>query len=678
MAFTLTIDGYDVTEYVRVAHDEGLDPQGDYFDPQFSGAAAFSEGESWAADSVGNREMVLPLFLSAASADALYQLVRDINARLYQGAQVAFQSSTATNPTYFLLERGKLQPQFEYWIDQANRVRATLTLWVRPYGSTATVRPIASVAASQGIFTFAATGVIGDTPAAAQFEVRVGSQVASSGRLIAWGFHPNASHSPVYGPSSANAVAATGATVIGASGAVGSQYVALPVSPTAGASGAALTIYPNPVAAHVGRHRVLAIGRSGLSAGIPLYAKDRYGAVLGATAVASQTDQSKWQVIDLGELNVPGRASGQEPVPTQYVEVYGGGASGNTINASPALHINRVVLLPIDYSVGMLRTGGAGAAALYAYDTFSRMTPGPLTNLETLPTSDSNQGWANLNNAASGYLGAPSGAQSGEIAAEFLGAATSYVLGQRYTLGSGALNGADIGALVSVRLRGPAPSYAAGSPAAVELVSKYRTNGWVSAKMAIGPSPHLAIITSTDGTATTLQASAALAASGLFTGQLHYLNITNVGGQATAYVSTSITGGAPITAVSASNAAITQNGCLGVGVQAGPQHIGTAYIALDNLFAFQMGPGASDIGPREFFRFESHPENRVVQGNASVYKADQTANFRGAPPKVPAVGSPGASGAGRCVVLTGEVDNFVGNDVADVVLGVVERFRYLR
>ena len=89
------------------------------------------------------------------------------------------------------------------------------------------------------------------------------------------------------------------------------------------------------------------------------------------------------------------------------------------------------------------------------------------------------------------------------------------------------------------------------------------------------------------------------------------------------------------------------------------------------------GESAKDIGARETFRFESHPEGRVYQGNASVFTADRLADYRGQFPKMAPVGSPMPTGPAHVVVLQGELDNIQGLDGPDVALTILERFRVL-
>jgi hypothetical protein len=564
--------------------------------------------------------------------------------------------------SFFDLERGALTEEFNYYHLINGIAGAVLTLTVRPYSNTATHRLIASVpAATSAVVKFAATGIDGDTYALANLEVRVGSQVASAGRLVAWGVHPHPSHNPYRAATSG--LAQTGATVRGASGAIGSQYTAIPVSPT-GASGVAYTVFLDPPDAHIGRHRVIAVARSGLEKGIPLYAEDRFGAILGPTAIASQTDQSKWQVVDLGEVNVPARASGQDAVPTQFVNIYGGGASGIGINASPALQLNGIMFLPLEYSAGILRTKG-GALPAFS-DSFTRLSSGQV--LESSPSPEVGQPWSKVG----GYLlGLGSFSLGGHVtvsnASAIAAAATGF-----YDGASGALY-SDVNTSMSLNVE--ATSTASG--AYVELWAKRIPAGvsqGIWARLTFGPSQTLQLLTGNGAVATVL-ASAGIAstlASGILIAQTHTLTIRTSGGRADAWLATGPLSASPV--LSASNGLVTQPGNLAVRMQNGGNPNFAPWI--DDV-RLSVIAGASDIGARETFRFESHPEGRIYQGTASVFTADRLADYRGQFPKMPPVPT-AATGPARVVVLQGEIDNLQGLDGPDIALSVLERFRFLR
>jgi hypothetical protein len=676
-------EGFDFSPYLRTQPDES--PAADaagaaYFRPQFSGAPALGDGSSWVGDAVDNRTMTFPLYFTGESRAAIQKLIREADLALVKGAQVEFAvDPDVDSPSYFDLERGVCAEEFNFYHLINALAGAVLTLTVRPYANTATHRLIASIpAATSAVVKFAATGIMGDAYALANLEVRVGSAVASAGRVIAWGVHPHPSHNPYRAATSG--LAQTGATVRGASGAIGSQYTAIPVSPT-GASGIAYTAYLDPPSAHVGRHRVIAIGRSALTVPIPLWAEDRFGAVLGATALASQTDVNKWQVIDLGEVQVPARASGQDTVPTQFVNIYGGGANGALINASPAFHLNGLMFLPLDFSAGILRTAGARGLSPIR-DTFSRLYFKLL--LEEAPISETGQVWAKVG----GYLGQEGGeafparhhsAQLNVVTASstFTTAASGF-----YSVASGVLY-SDVFSEVGVKLNaaiGNSPSVVAASSNAVTNYVKYSSAGWVAAKLGLGPSPYLALISSTDGVATSLNASAgmpSMLASGLLEGQQHKIVTRIQGARADVWIATGVLGASPV--LSASNSAFTQVGWPGLEMNAAAQNASKGYISVPNFYYGSLSSGSAvDIGAREWFRFESHPEPRVYQGNASVFVQDRLANYRGQFPHMPPVASNStATAAARVVVFQSEVDNVQGLDGPDISLAVLERFRFL-
>ncbi len=659
MAQLLKVGGFDFSKWIRVAHEDGMDPANpDYAEPQFSGSTAFGEGQAYAGDAVSNRAMSFPAILGATSTDALYALIREANAALTKGALVEYRSGGASEISYLNLEAGRLDPQFEFFLDQNGRCRATLHLWTQPRAHTGTTRVIASMPmGSAAIVQFPATGVIGDVAALANLEVRVGSAAATSGRVIAWGIHPHPSFNAIHVATSG--LAQAGATVRGASGAVGSQYTAIPVSPTS-ASGIAYTAFISPPDAHVGRHRVLAIGRSGLSGPIALYGEDRFGAVLGATALATQTDLTRWQTIDLGEVQVPSRLPGQEPVPTQVVNIFAGGASGHAVNASPGFHLNRLILIPLDHSAGILRTPGGRPALIH--DSFKGFG-----KRETIP-ADTGQQWS----VATGLF---------QLNNSFMTAEKSQGSYAMYNVASGA-QFSDVQVSVGLNwvVTGAEPGPAAASGVVFEAWAKRQlaaASFGVWARLTLGPSQTLNVLAGNASGATVL-ASAGIAstlASGLYKSQVHTLVIRTLGGRADVWLATGAPAPTPI--LSVNSPLIDLVGHPAVRVYPGGTTSFGAYLRAPFIVS-ENGATAVDIGPRESFRFESYPEKRVLQGNASVFKANRLGDFVGNAPQIAPVGSPAATGPAQVVVFQGEIDNVIGNDGLEPVLGVRERFKYLR
>lgn len=692
MALVLKVGSFDFSPFLRVAHEDGMDPANpEYSEPQFGGSPAFGEGRRFAGESVDNRQHSYPLILKAKTSDALYQLVREIDAALVRGTEVEYRGGGASASTFFFLEAGRFDPEYQFWLDQSGRTRGTLHLWTQPRGNTGTTRQVVSEpAGSAAVMQFDATGIIGDRPALSNFEMRVGSAVASNGRVIAYGVHPHPSFNGLHSPTPG--LAQAGATMRGASGAVGSQFLAIPVSPTT-ASGIAYTAFLTPPDAHVGRHRVLAIARSGLNVPLSIYGQDRFGAAIGATALATQTDVNKWQLLDLGEVQVPSRMPGQEPVPTQSVSLIVGGASGGQVNASPGFHLNRLVFLPLDAAAAVLGAPGLKAKdQVYFQDNFTRLTDYS-SGLGAQPNAEAGGMWTKF----AGYDAGPARSLEpiGQVRQILIPLASrSSGLGWGlpgpnasafFALGSGQIR-ADLFGQVAVGLRSLGIGHAEPSAAASSYVVFYpkgRTNassivGGIGVKLQLGPSQFLNIVSASSNGATTVLASAGIAstlASGLFVGQEHKLAMRVLGGQMDVWLATGAFAPSPILSASAVDGAQAGWPALGL-VQGGNVSVGV--IGVRNVLVVSAASPPIDIAARESFRFESYPEKRVIQGNASVFKAERIRDHRGDLPQLPPTGSPAATGPAQIVALAGEIDNFIGNDGFDFIAAAREQFTYLR
>ena len=691
----LKVAGRDLSSYL-VAFSEELevvDP--DRIEPSFSGSPAFREGLEFVADATGNKEWSLPLVLTAASRSELHKLIVDINNDLARGAQVEYCVDPDVDPsTFFDLEAGRLDVAHSYALSIHATQRAVLRLWTRPHGHTATSRLIASVSGT-GPQEFNATGILGDADALATLEARVGSTVASAGRVVGYGVARSASYRGIRLASSLSGQASSLATAE-ATSSIGSTMVSVPVSPT-GASGVAVTAYLSPPEAYVGRHRVFAVLRSNLSntGHLKLYAKDRFGAPLGATVIASQNSPQKMMLADLGEIQVPARASGQDAVPTQEINLYAGGASGAAYAQASGypLSLGGLMLFPVGNAPGLMRTRGIGGdQALYA-DNFNRIAE--TTFLQNSPNAVPGGGvWSRV----AGFFGgaysfyglgisnrispvASIGGGPYPVLSNTGAAPTGANASGLYALASGAQNG-DVSMSGKLGIVGVASP--AGASTTVELWSKALTNGsilthGIGARLAMLPgSPALQLVLASNGAtaglASAVAASAAAIASGMWGGIEHTMTVQVRGNRVDMWFGTAITG-SPI--LTASHAMAAMSGWPAVRMNAG-SNIASAVIYLDDLSVISLSSGASDIAARETFRFQSYPEPRSYPGIASIFVADRAADFRGDPPRLPPVGSPGASGPARVIVFEGSVDDFRGNDVIDLALAVTERWTFLR
>ena len=359
MSLVLKIGSLDLSSYLRVAHDEGLNPTDSAFaEPQFTGSPAFSEGQAGVGEALGNREQVYPLILKADSATALHQLIRDINSALVRGAQVKYNADDSVNSsTFFDLEGGKFEAEYQFWITKSNRLRGTLSLSVRPFGHTGTTRSIASTSAT-GAFQMSASSIGGDVDALANQRILKTAPSAAAGqpRAALWGVHRSASFRAMW-PAGSLICASTGdvslvPSLVGASGAPGSQMLRFTgTSPVFRTPAIELGVPHDGMA---GRYRLFLFQRNNFAATLLVNARvvggegdltpDRNASVLGNLA------SGLWEMVDLGEVSIMGRA-GSLPMPSQAISIRAAAASASPA-ASGSLHIGGVFLLPLDHGAG--------------------------------------------------------------------------------------------------------------------------------------------------------------------------------------------------------------------------------------------------------------------------------------------------------------------------------------
>jgi hypothetical protein len=390
---TLTVDGFDLSSYILWPDREDVNVSlGGSFQPQFGGNTAFNEGQPWVRDSAGNREMGFPLLLEAADTDALHALGRTIKSHLFQGAQVAFKPAGATNTSYFELERGTLTEHWDFYYDNATRLRAALKLSVRPYASTGTMAIVATAAGTGALQMAIPSVTLGDVAAPAVVRVFMGSAgvppAVASGHVVAWGFTRSGAYRGVIPPASGLFEASVDgvATVLGEGTAIASQYIAY-------ASHSLTENQPKPVVAATltntdmpGRHRVFAVWRHGMSPATSITLQAAIDGILSdpllaknktPTYVASFKSASQWQLTDLGEINVPGVPTGATAEPFQLSLLIGCASGVSTHLASPMYSVNALMLLPADDSVAVQVIGswGNGNQTHLSFDSRSQFPP---------------------------------------------------------------------------------------------------------------------------------------------------------------------------------------------------------------------------------------------------------------------------------------------------------------
>jgi hypothetical protein len=297
--------------------------------------------------------------------DGLHALIRAIqNATAQRPLLVEWRDSGASASTFFDVQFVRFEPDFNFRRGVHGYAAGILRVTVTGYGHTGTTR-VTATAAGTGIYLSVPIGsVAGDAPALLDTTITAGAILPSLGRIVALAPITNPSYTPRI-PAASLTDAQPGATVIGASGADGSQYLALPVSPTGGASGVACKVpLPNPTIAG-GDNRILAVVRSGIGAGVGISALDPYGNAMGATAVASMSQS--WGLVDLGVCRLPTVGFPTQPkISILAGALYASGAAGPRILASPGLALNEILCLP-DKNLTLLLESAAGATYLSRY-----------------------------------------------------------------------------------------------------------------------------------------------------------------------------------------------------------------------------------------------------------------------------------------------------------------------
>jgi hypothetical protein len=395
--FTLMLGSVDLSGYLRVNPDDKMDPAGaPWIEPAFS-ETPFSDGQVLISTTVNNREQMWPLFLKDPTylKDQLHALVQLINnAAAQRPLLLQWKDDGASASTFFDVSFVRFEPDYNFRRSQHGYAGGILHVWTSGYGHTGTTR-VTATAAGTGIFLSVPIGsVAGDAPALLDTTITAGAVLPPLGRIVALAPITQPSYTPRIGAASLTDLQ-PGATVIGASGADGSQYLALPVSPTGGASGVACKVpLPNPTIAG-GDNRILAVVKSGISVGVGINALDPYGNAMGATAVASMSQG--FGVVDLGVCRLPTVGYPTQPkIAILAGALYASGALGPGILASPAgLAINEVFCLP-DKNLTLILEKAAGVLSLDGFGGGNGAVAGRNDNLGN-PWS---AGWNNKNASA--------------------------------------------------------------------------------------------------------------------------------------------------------------------------------------------------------------------------------------------------------------------------------------
>lgn len=372
----------DLSTYLNVQEDSGLDPaDGGFLEPAFTDSP-IGAGQALINIDAQNKELVYALQLKGATKDALHALVGTIRRKLDEpGVRVEWKDDSATLSTFYDLEFGRLEPAYRYFRARQKWLAASLHLWVRPYGHTATERIVATIAATgHGAPVLLIGSLAGDVGALAQYSLTVASagEVGFDYDAIVAAVLPSPSY-PFRTPAASMPL--TGATRSVGSGAAASQFLGT----LAAYSGAILTAINMPFPGLMGgRHRVLATVKAGQVGGINLYAASTQQTIGSVTVTAST-----WTLVDFGVWSVPSQVASRAAA---VLDIFQGSTASGTLVGSYRWNINEVYLLPEEQSC-LLRAPLQGGALRYMLDGVnSNALQGDTTSLYTYDVTSSLRG----------------------------------------------------------------------------------------------------------------------------------------------------------------------------------------------------------------------------------------------------------------------------------------------
>lgn len=340
MAAVLTVDGYDLQPFLRVAKDDGLDPiDADRLEPQF-GEAAGGEGDPLLSLREGNAEMIWPLHVTplksgsfADTPDGMQAMMTDLNRRLRSAVLLEWRPDNVSVSTFHDVVHARFEPDFDYRRQQKLWCSGVLRVWAKPYGHTGTSRILATAAGSGVSVTVTpATMVAGDTFAQVTARVAGGSAPVSRGRLTGYAVVPSGR---VIDIPAASITLGAGATLMGRADAAGSQVVRGASAPRALSEVGRVAL---PASQYHGRHRLLAVCAG---TGRRLFAAVDDGQQLDG-AILDSLEGIGYQTADLGAFEIDPALGA-----TRTLTVLAEEASAPVfVTLGPHVAVNRLLLLP--------------------------------------------------------------------------------------------------------------------------------------------------------------------------------------------------------------------------------------------------------------------------------------------------------------------------------------------
>lgn len=371
----LSSSAFDLSEYVRIAADQGLDvDDGDFLAPQF-GESPLGEGQPLLAVTAGNKEKVYPLALNDATAGEVVGLQRALVWHVTQNGPLRLEEEQegGDGSVWWDVSFARFEPETNVRRAARGWRMGVLRVWVSPYATTGTSRLIATAArTAPWVQTGPIGSLAGDAPALLDLAIRVGAIATSSwntpaindGRIGGFCVLPNTDYDALHIVASGArdeieildqaGVATAFLDGLGNFGGVGLCVPGSSINPLA-------RWHLSPASAYRGRSRVFAIARSDVAPGIALHAAGHDGRSLGPTGIASAPGAGI-TLVDLGVLDVPDTfGAGTYSVTLSGGQLPATGYHGphTATWASPgltALVLGGFILMPEDQSIVIAHT----------------------------------------------------------------------------------------------------------------------------------------------------------------------------------------------------------------------------------------------------------------------------------------------------------------------------------
>lgn len=362
-SFTLKLGSFDLTPYCRMNPDDGFDPMGDPIQPAF-GDTPMGDGQPLLNIQAGNKDFVIPLHLKAADKNTVNGLVRTLRETIdAKPVMLEWADVGATASTFFDVEWGKFNVEYNFRRAGYNYVSGTLHVYVRPYGHTGTTRIVGTFNQNGNqigkTLTIPAASIQGDLAPLLDVKVwRSAGSVPTIGELTDTltiiSKLPSPSYQAIFKAVSGDFNQAFfpigGPTIVAASQGVGSQSSQIKYTsfPTLANAQGMCNLELTPLSAYAGRNRIFALVNpvtafsnwyvSAITHNVPQSSDI-------ATVVASSA--AGYYLVDLGTFDVP--TSSTIPVPTTgEVFVTAFPATAATPTQTIKFELTEVLILPED------------------------------------------------------------------------------------------------------------------------------------------------------------------------------------------------------------------------------------------------------------------------------------------------------------------------------------------